>query len=176
MEHNIIENLVLQAQRGDKAAYAQLIRLQYKRVYLLCYGVVGDEHHAEDISQEAFLKGFMKLKSLRKSAHFDRWIGKIAKNLAISHLKRSKPHQSLRDDLTAAAPQADPRPERFTVLNDAIGQLPVDLRTPLVMYYFDGRKVPAVAQTLGISNSNVYSRLRNALSQLKETLQQGETE
>ncbi|MHC4552545.1 MAG: RNA polymerase sigma factor [Planctomycetota bacterium] len=175
MTAHVIENLVLQAQKGDEAAYAQLIRLQYKRVYLLCYGIIGDEHHAEDVSQEAFMKGFMKLKSLRTPAHFDRWIGKIAKNLAISLQQRQKNHVSLQENITPAA-DCQQKPGRFAALNEAIQELPIDLRTPLVMYYFDGRKVPIVAQTLGVSNSNVYLRLRTALSQLKEAIRKGEME
>jgi RNA polymerase sigma-70 factor (ECF subfamily) len=173
---NIIENLVLQAVKGDKAAYAQLIRLQYKRVYLLCYGIVGDEHHAEDAAQEAFMKGFMKLKTLRTPAHFDRWIGKIAKNLAISLLRRRKQHLPLQDEIVGGQSASHEQKDRFTALNHAIQQLPVDLRTPLVMYYFDGRKVSAVAQTLGVSNSNIYLRLRTAVSALKEHFQQGDIE
>ena len=176
MEQNIIENLVLEAQKGNKAADAELIRLQYKRVDLLSYGVLADEHQAEDVSQEAFMKGFMKLKSLRTPGHFDRWIGKIAKNLATSFVRRRKKHLPLQEDLVAGQADSHRQKDRFGHLNEAIQQLPVDLRTPLVMYYFDGRKVPAVAGTLGVSNSNVYSRLKAALSQLKETLQQGDIE
>ena len=173
MTVNVIEKLVLQAEKGDKAAYAQLIRLQYKRVYLLCYSIIGDEHHAEDVSQEAFLKGFMKLKSLRNPAQFDRWIGKIAKNLALGFIRQRKKTLPLHEDTAGHVP-SETSQDRFSALNSAIRQLPVDLRTPLVMYYFDGRKVPTVAKTLGISNSNVYLRLKTAVSKLKELIQQGD--
>ena len=173
MTVNVIEKLVLQAEKGDKTAYAQLIRLQYKRVYLLCYSIVGDEHHAEDIAQEAFLKGFVKLKTLRRPAQFDRWIGKIAKNHALSFIRQRNKHLPLQEDTVGHVP-SETQEDRFSALNSAIRQLPVNLRTPLVMYYFDGRKVPTVAKTLGVSNSNVYLRLRTAVSKLKELIQQGD--
>lgn len=173
MTNNVIEKLVLQAKKGDKAAYAELIRLHYKRIYLLCYSIVGDEHHAEDLSQEAFLKGFTKLKDLRTPAHFDRWIGKIAKNLAITFLQEKKTHMPLCED-TIEDERSKTPPDRLSELNYAVQKLPIDLRTPLVMYYFDGRKVPAVAKTLGVSRSSVYLRLRTAISTLKELIQQGE--
>lgn len=173
MSNTTIENLVLRAQKGDKTAYAELIRLQYKRIFLLCYGVIGDEHHAEDVAQEVFLKGFVKLKTLRRPDQFDRWIGKIAKNHALSFIQRKEKHLSLQEN-TPEQVMPVVEQDRFFQLNHAIRQLPVDLRTPLVMYYFDGRNVPTVAKTLGISNSNVYLRLRTAVSKLKELISQGD--
>lgn len=173
MINNVIEKLVLRAKKGDKTAYAELIRLQYKRIYLLCYSIIGDEHHAEDFTQEAFLKGFTKLKTLRNPVQFEHWIGKIAKNHALSFFRQQKKYLPLQEDTTEKIP-SETTQDRFIKLNNAIQQLPVDLRTPLVMYYFDGRKVTTVADTLGISNSNVYLKLRTAISKLKELIQQGE--
>ena len=55
-------------------------------------------------------------------------------------------------------------------LQDAVARLPWDLRLVLVMYYYDGRSVKSVAETLDISTSGVYVKLRTALRELHETL------
>ena len=62
-------------------------------------------------------------------------------------------------------------------LREAVARLPWDLRLPLVMYYFDGRSVKAVARALEMSTSGVYLKLRTAIGQLHDILtQQGETQ
>ena len=78
----------------------------YKRVYLLCLGLVSDVHDAEDIAQEVFLNGFVKIGQLRKPLRFESWIGRIARNLCTDHLRSRRLTVSLNEDLPALSKDA----------------------------------------------------------------------
>jgi len=160
--------------QGDRTAYAVLVQRHYKSVFLVCLGVLGNVHDAEDIAQEAIIKGFERLRQLRDGSQFGGWIVTIARNLSINLLRRRK--------TAARAPVADrllePEPAEASHegLQQAVAQLPWDLRLPLVMYYFDGQDVKTVAEKLAISTSGVYLKLRTAIRELHEILTaQGDT-
>jgi RNA polymerase sigma factor (sigma-70 family) len=86
-----LNNSVIRAcQNGDKAAYAQVVEKYYRGVFALCLGMLGNVHDAEDATQEAMLKGFLRIRKLKKYDQFERWILQIAKNLCIDFLRRQK--------------------------------------------------------------------------------------
>ena len=173
MDERSDERLVRAAQSADRSAYAALVDRHYKDVFLVCLGVLADTHDAEDIAQDAMLRGFERIRTLRDGSQFGPWITRVAKNLCINLLRR---RQCGRKALTEQAPQQAPRPTHDDTLQHAIGRLPEKMRLPLVMYYFDGRDVKAVADKLGLSASAVYLRLRTAIRQLHELMsEQGET-
>ena len=78
--------LVAASRRGDKSAYALLVKRHYRHVFAVCLGVLGNVDDAEDISQDAMLKGFLKIRKLCSDEQFDQWILRIAKNLCIDFL------------------------------------------------------------------------------------------
>ena len=157
------EKLVSEACRGDKNAYASLIGSYYKQIFLVCLGVVGNIHDAEDIAQETILKGFMEISGLKKSTHFGPWITKIARNLSINFIRRKQRGQQI-IEVTKRQPEKEQYPNEN--LQRAIANLPMEIRLPLVMYYFDGQNVNKVAENLDISSSAVYSKLREAIKEL----------
>jgi RNA polymerase sigma-70 factor (ECF subfamily) len=166
-------DLVMAVRRGERAAYAVLVRRHYNRVFLVCLGVVGSVHDAEDVAQDAMVRGLEKIRQLRDADQFGHWIVKIAHNLSVNCLRKRAAAQRLaghghEEAREQAAPTED--------LQRAVARLRLDLRLPLVMYYFDGRSVKSVAEALDISTSGVYSKLRTALRELHEILTaQGET-
>jgi RNA polymerase sigma-70 factor (ECF subfamily) len=161
------ENVVRACRDGDKAAYAMLVKRHYRRVFALCLGVLGNVHNAEDIAQDAMLKGFLKIKKLGSGRQFEAWILQIAKNLCIDFLRRQKRIKPL-------APEQLMQPRRTTNenhdLQQAIGRLPQELRMPLVMFYFDNKNAKAIAEKLNISHSGVCQRIRTARKQLHKLL------
>jgi len=151
-----------------------LVRRHYKPVFLVCLGVLGNVHDAEDAAQDAMIRGFEQIRQLRDGAQFGGWIVAIARNLSINLLRKRKP--------VGCTPHTDnpPEDERAELghedLRQAVARLPWDLRLPLVMYYFDGQDVKTVAAKLEISASSVYQKLRTAIEELHEILTaQGET-
>jgi RNA polymerase sigma-70 factor (ECF subfamily) len=145
-----------------------LVRRHYKPVFLVCLGVLGNVHDAEDAVQDAMIKGFEQIRHLRDSAQFGGWIVAIARNLSINLLRKRKAgNKTLGMERPAEHPLAESRHED---LEQAVARLPWDLRLPLVMYYFDGQDVKTVAAKLEISTSGVYQKLRTAIAELHEIL------
>lgn len=164
---NFDEKLVSDACRGDKNAYSSLIDNYYKQIFLVCLGVVGNVHDAEDIAQETILKGFTEISRLKKSTHFGPWITKIARNLSINFIRRNQ-HSRQVIDVKTKQPEKEQYPNEN--LQRAITDLPMEIRLPLVMYYFDGQSVNKVAENLEMSTSAVYSKLREAIKELHKLL------
>ena len=160
-------DLVGATRQGDRAAYAVLVRRYYSQVFLVCLGVLGNTHDAEDVAQDAMLKGLEKIRQLRDAGQFGHWIVKVAKNLSINSVRKRAATERATDrkyDVSSGATTATDD------LQQAVARLPWDLRLPLVMYYLDGRSVKNVAETLDMSTSGVYAKLRTALKELHDIL------
>ena len=174
MDERSDNDLVMASSRGDRTAYAVLVRRHYNQTFLVCLGVLGHVHDAEDVAQDAMIKGFERIRQLRTGSQFGAWVGAIAKNLSINLLrKRKMTERALNAEESLRRREGRPACED---LQEAVAQLPWDLRLPLVMYYFDGQNVKTVAEKLEISTSGVYQKLRTAIQELHEILTtQGET-
>ncbi len=173
MKEHSDEKLVADSRNADKSAYALLVKKYYKQIFIVCLGVVGNIEDAEDAAQEVILKGFMEISKLRNSSHFGPWITRIARNLCINIVRRKQRSREIAEE---KAKQPDKRTEQNDNLQLAIEKLSMEIRLPLVMYYFDGQSVQKVAESLDISTSAVYSKLREAIKELHRILAgQGDT-
>ena len=161
------ENLVAASREGDKSAYAQLVEKYYKRIFLICLGIVGNVHDAEDVAQETILKGFVEISRLREGSRFGPWIIKIARSLCINFVRRN---QRVRRILEKKEVRSEDKTGPNDSLQRAIEKLPMEIRLPLVMYYFDGQSVQKVANNLDMSTSAVYSKLRSGIKELHRLL------
>ena len=90
MKDGLSENLFDDCRRGEKAAYAVLVKRYYRSVFAVCLGVLGNIHDAKDMAQETMLKGFHKIRNLNSSEKYEAWIMRIARNLCIDFLRRKK--------------------------------------------------------------------------------------
>jgi RNA polymerase sigma-70 factor, ECF subfamily len=159
------DKLVKSASSGDRQAYGRLVEQYYRPVLLECLSVLGRIHDAEDAAQESMLQGFTKLPTLRNPAQFPAWIRAIARNLCLNRLRSPKAVLGLDPEKEAAKSE-----EQHDDLQEAISLLPNELRTPLLLYYFDGQNVKTVAQMLSLSVSTVYGRLQTAIDRLSQRL------
>ena len=150
--------LVAGCRAGDRAAYGALIDRYYRYIFATCLAVLGHVQEAEDAAQEAVVRGFERIGKLRAAEQFGPWITRIAKNLCIDRLRRQRRD---REAVTGRVETSPVRQEEHADLQDAIRQLPMELRLPLVMYYFDGRSAAGIANTLGVSHSAICQRLRS---------------
>src|ERR1043166_6407729 len=78
--------LVRQAQEDDLCAYDALIRKYQERVYATLYHMTSNHEDANDLTQEAFIKGYKAIKSFKGDSSFFTWIYRIAVNKTINHL------------------------------------------------------------------------------------------
>ena len=174
MDERSDKEITWASHQGDRTAYAVLVQRHYKSAFLVSLGVLGNVHDAEDVAQETMIKGFERLRQLRDGSQFGGWIVAIARNLSINLLRKRK--TAARAPVPDRSSEPQQTESRHEGLQQAVARLPWDLRLPLVMYYFDGQDVKAVAAKLAISTSGVYLKLRTAIKELHEILTaQGDT-
>jgi RNA polymerase sigma-70 factor (ECF subfamily) len=161
------KNLVAASKRGQKGAYALLVKKHYKQVFAVCLGILGNVSDAEDLAQDAMLKGYLKIRKLRNTERFEPWILQIAKNLCIDMIRRSKHVKTILAEHTVQNQQKGG--ENHDLQKD-IRRLPMELRLPLVMYYFDNKSTKKIAEMLNISHSGVCAKIRDARKLLHKLL------
>ncbi len=88
MEKRSDEELTRAAQAGDISAFNDLVRRCRAGIMSELTGLMGNVHDAEDVAQEAFLRGFLKLSTLRAPYNFGGWVRQIARNIARNRLSR----------------------------------------------------------------------------------------
>ncbi len=181
--------LVEQAQRGNHAAFAELITPFQRPVYLYLAQLIGDDDWASDLAQDTFWQAWRGLSKLREPALFRVWLFRIATNRARSWMRHRRliGWMSL-DWLTSAkeeggtekanAPNLGERlhaPEtgfeehliESEILKAALAQVPRDYRACLLLHLALGFTVPEVAEQLELSRGAVRMRLFRGLAALR---------
>ena len=103
--------LVREAQRGNRAAFEELVRHYDQAVLRLAMHLTGTEHEAQDIYQEAFLKAYKSVGNFRFECSFYTWIYRIVTNLCLDHLRQ---RQVRKEDAPVAT---DSSGEQYDVLD-----------------------------------------------------------
>lgn len=174
--HESDAELARRAQRGDKAAFAELFTRYERRIYGYLYRMVGDRAWAEDLAQETFIRAHQKLNRLSPPYDFKSWVYRIAGNLAIDGLRRYRTEVPLPDwdagEATAPEPaddrsEADPEEEaRRAEVRQAVWrtlhQLQENYRQVLLLREVEGLSYREIADVLGTSLDNVKVTLHRA--------------
>jgi RNA polymerase sigma-70 factor (ECF subfamily) len=93
---------------GDQPSFDALVTKYKDRIYRMAFGMLHDSNEADDITQEVFLKVYLKIKSFKESSSFFTWLYRIAVNECLNGLRKKK-----RLPLSLDAPLADDNPEIF---------------------------------------------------------------
>jgi len=168
------------AARGDQAAYGRVVALCQNTITGIALAITRDVQASEDIAQEAFLKGWRQLATLKNPDSFLPWLREITRNLARDHLRaqRRRPMtgETAEIALTLAADTA-PTPaetllqtEQEATAREVIAALPEDSREVLLLYYREGQRSQQVAALLGITDATVRKRLSRARQYVREEL------
>ncbi|MCZ6516068.1 MAG: RNA polymerase sigma factor RpoE [Gammaproteobacteria bacterium] len=169
--------LVERVKAGDKSAYDLLVLKYQHKIVKLIMRYVRDPSEALDVSQEAFLKAYRALPKFRGDSAFYTWLYRIAINTAKNHMvaARRRPleyasdihdpenfewHASLQDTDSPEG-QALSDELRRTVEN-AIGSLPDDLRTAIMLRELDGLSYTEISQAMDCPVGTVRSRIFRA--------------
>ena len=168
MDVDLEKELIASCRRGDTSACGDLIRAHSGRVFAVCFGMLGNRHDAEDVTQQTLLKGFTQIRTLRDSDRFAPWIVRIARNLCLDVL-RTRKRRGTPSGLSDLRVEGDP--EDYRPLEQALDKLNVDYRVPLLLFSFDGRSTQSIAETLGVTQANVQTRLSRARKRLRRLLE-----
>src|SRR5712691_2905174 len=88
------EKLVRAAQRGDMPAFEELVARHRDKVYARAFSMMRNEDEAVDLSQEAWVKGWQRLKQFQGDSSFLTWMTRIVINLCLDQLRKQKRHRA----------------------------------------------------------------------------------
>ena len=77
------DDLVGQAQNGDRPAFEELVRRTTRLLYARLYLETGDRHHAEDLMQETYVRAWRSMHQITDPSGFRTWLSRIAQTVAI---------------------------------------------------------------------------------------------
>lgn len=180
--------LVKRVQEGDKQAFNLLVLKYQTKIVNLVMRYVRDPDEANDVAQEAFLKAYRALPRFRGDSAFYTWLYRIAVNTAKNYLVAAKRRPvdydlDLQDpeqyDMQARLKDIDSpegvmmKDEVQQTIDEAIGELPEDLRTAIVLRELEGMTYEEIAETMECPVGTVRSRIfraREAISKRIEPL------
>jgi RNA polymerase sigma-70 factor (ECF subfamily) len=178
--------LVKRAREGDLVAYDELVQRYQERIYATVYHMTSNHEDANDLAQEAFIKGFHALKSFKGGSSFYTWVYRIAVNKTINFLKqrKNKAQMSLDDldfnaehdpDLVALISEKTPRrevnlSELQEKLNEAMQKLSEPHRLVVTLHDVQGLSHEEIAKIMECNIGTVRSRLFYARQQLQAYL------
>lgn len=173
--------LISRAQKGDRAAFAALVRAHQDEVYTLARRLAGDPHLGSDIAQEALIRAWRALPQFRGESRLSTWLYRITVNTAWTQKKRAKRHSASPIDEHAelAAPEGADHPtvagellELRGRLLAALGRLPDAQRQVVVMKDIHGWSHAEIAEASGISVTAAKVRLHRARARLAKDLEE----
>lgn len=141
--------------------FSEKVRENKDRLWRISYSILRNGADCDDAMQEALLRAWKQISSLRNEEYFTTWLTRILINECKRILKRGKP-QPLPDTLPEEQTSANP------ALRDAILALPLNLRIPLVLHYIEGYPVKHIAAMLRLPETTVNWRLHSARKQIRD--------
>ena len=178
------DELMQRVAQKDEEAFAELYARYQGKIYHFLRRYLGNSHEAEDLTVEVFHRVWRHARRYRAQGHFSAWIFRIARNLALQHLRRRRPRVSLDHAADAEKdapvewledPEARPdrrlRAERIReAVEQALAELPTEQREALLLVVQDGLSYQEVSTLLGISVSALKARIHRAREKLRRKL------
>ncbi len=156
--------------KGNREAYQEIVICYMKRAYYIALSFVHNHQDALDISQEAFVKAFRKIKSFSTQKPFFPWFYKLMKNLCLDHLKRrSRAKEIPLEGIQVLAQEREDR-DMKEVLWRGIESLPFEHREVIILRYFQQLSYREIAEMTEKPVGTVMSSLYYAKKKLKKTI------
>ncbi|MDH3971881.1 MAG: RNA polymerase sigma factor RpoE [Gammaproteobacteria bacterium] len=184
-ERNLDQELVERVQRGEKAAFDILVRKYEHKLANVIGRYIRDPSEVLDVSQEAFIKAYRALPNFRGDSAFYTWIYRIAINTAKNHLVAAG-RRPPRDDIeaheaeqfeSASGLKEYATPERQALqkelagtIQDAIDELPEELRVAIVLRELEGLSYEEIATAMDCPIGTVRSRIFRARDAIEKRI------
>ncbi len=177
--------LVRAAQKGDMGAFEELVARHRDKIYARAFSMMRNEEDATDLSQEAWVKGWQRLKQFQGESGFGTWMTRIVINLCLDQLRRLKRQRTesieAMDEESGGVERQMPvlevnpterleRGELRQRIDKALAQLSHEHRTVLVLHEFEEMEYKEIAKTMECSIGTVMSRLFYARRRLATLL------
>src|SRR3954451_6880100 len=166
--------LVKAAKRGEMAAFEELVARHRDKIYARAFSMMRNEEEAVDLSQEAWVKSWQRLKQFQGESSFGTWMTRIVINLCLDQLRKRKRQRTesieemneesggVERQMPVVVTNPTERLERGELrkkIDAALSQLSHEHRTVLVLHEFEEMEYKEIAKTMGCSIGTVMSRL-----------------
>jgi RNA polymerase sigma-70 factor, ECF subfamily len=171
------EELIERIAAGDHALFEMVMRRYNQRIYRAVRAVLGSEEEVEDVMQQAYLNAYRNLRQFAGRSQFSTWLTRIAVNEAIARRGKQTPFAMEDESVMEQAQSNEPDPEQQTfaaelreVMQRQVAALPDTFRAVLVLRDVEELSTSETAESLGISEDLVKTRLHRARSLLRDNL------
>ncbi len=158
----------------DLEAFGELVRRHQDFVFGAALRVTRDPTMAQDVAQEAFVRAHRGLANFRGQSQVRSWLYRIATNLALNAVQRRReyPTDTMPERPMGSGPERQTELEALReALEDAIAELPDDLRVPLTMREYGGLSYAEIAEETGLPLNTVRTRILRARRALRSTME-----
>lgn len=173
---------VSRARTGDGEAFRLLVEKHSRTIFRVAYRMTGNEHDADDVVQEAFLRAYKQIDSFEERANFGTWLHRIAINCALDLLRargRTNRVEGVMDEEQGMEFRShDPQPDRLVLSSElqrhvaaALDRLTGNERTAFVLRHYEGMPVEEIGRTLGIQVNAAKHTIFRAVRKLREALE-----
>ena len=184
MDHFDDQSCISAVLAGDVNAYSALVKRYEKPIFNLMYRMTGSQADALDLAQDAFIKAYEQLDRFQTDRKFFPWLYTIAMNVARNLLRDKKrgTESSYIDEWEGCSGLDYPQQQEelmctrldFSVLHEALLQLPEDYREAIILRYREELSMEEVADALEISISGAKMRVHRGLNKLREILRESD--
>jgi len=156
---------VARCREGDETALSSLIARHRNRLVRTATNLLRDRHEAEDVAQEAFLKGFREIHKLREDRAFSGYLYKICVRLCMDRLRLKRAELT---EFDSVQPHEGGTVEKRVVIEKLLAQLPYELRATLVLREMEQLSYDEVAEVMHVPIGTVRSRLHTARERFRK--------
>ena len=183
------DELIRDAQRGQRAAFDSLVRRYDQSVLRLALHLLGNEQDAQDVHQEAFIKAYRHLGNFRFECSFYTWLYRIVTNLCLDQMRRRKSRRedpsttfdasgdevdllaNVKDDRSMADPGRElDRREMAAGIASALDKLTPRERTVFELKHYQGLKLRTIGEMLNTTEETAKNTLFRATRKLRANL------
>ncbi len=177
-EKERINGLIVQLRNGDKSAFDEFYKLTSPKAYFIALKITRNEHDAEDVLQESYIKALEKLDEIDVSQNAMNWFFKIVSNKSKDLIKSNTPvvfesedenfFEDIPEDKAEFCPEENLNQEELRLeVMAAIDELTDEKRACIMMMYFGEMSVKEIAESIEVPESTVKNRLYTARKDLK---------
>lgn len=160
---------------GETSAYRELVERHQQTIFRFAWNLIGDEHEAEDITQEVFVAAFSHLHSYdSRRAAIRTWLLTITRNRCINHLKRKRPlvgDQAVCGEIEYAGSENSEREEFWHKLTGALAKLPRKQKAAFILAEIEQLPYQEIAIIEQTTCGTVKSRIHRAKRRLRALLE-----
>ena len=164
------KEILIRVRQGDRQAYQGIVKSYMQTAYYIALGFVHNQQDALDISQDAFVRAFRKIKQFDPEKRFFPWFYRLLKNLCLDHIKKRKRMAEVPLDDIRLFKEDKNNQELKEIAWKGIEALPFEQREVIILRYFRQYSYEEIAEVTGKPIGTVMSSLFYAKKKMREIL------